>query len=218
MKENTTSPEEIARLRSDLDTIQTAIGGSLPFEKNDIRFCWAVAAALLICAILHYSGFNQGSGLYLSITPLLLTAAAYFIYMALRSRRRSDAAPVIKKEYRFAVFIMALLLIGLLLFKKWAISQGIEVRSFDAICVMTLGIATFAMAFLPFSAHRAFRRLSIGTAGVMMLIMGILLPSLANEFRIPVLYAIGVIGLSFQAVVMQFFLQRENTEPVSDGQ
>lgn len=219
MTETTPTPtSEIDRLRSDLDTIQAAIGSGLPYGKADIRFCWALAVALILYAAFHVSGLASGWNHLAKAAPVLVVLIGYVGYMALKARRQSGSAPLIRKEYRLAVAVTALIIIALPLAKKWAIAQGLDLRTFDSIAVIMLGIATFAMTLLPFSTAATFRRLSIGLAGLSLIFVGLLLPALDASNRIPVIAGILIVMVIAQALLMQYFLRRAHSAPSLDGQ
>ena len=209
MTETPTTAPELDRLRSDLDTIQAAIGSGLPFGKADIRFCWAMALAIVLYQVLHALGMKSGWAQFAAAVPLLGLLGAYVAYMAIKSRRRSGSAPVVRKEYRLAVAITALIAITLPLAKKWAFAQGLDLRTFDSIAIIMLGIATLAMTLLPFATAPSFRRLSIGLAGLGLIVIGLLLPTLSADGRFPVIGGILIAVLVSQAVLMQYFLRRE---------
>ena len=211
MTETPTSTPEIDRLRSDLDTIQAAIGSGLPFGKADIRFCWAMIVAIVLYLVLHAQGMSSGWLQLAAAAPLLGLLGAYLVYMAIKSRRQSGSAPVVRKEYRLVVAITALIAITLPLAKKWAIAQGLDLRTFDSIAVIMLGVATLAITLMPFATATTFRRLSIGIAGLGLIIIGLLLPTVSRELRTPVIGAILIGVLVCQALLMQYFLRRESS-------
>ena len=172
MNTSTVSENEIERLRSDMDTIRSAMGRGLPYTLVDIRYCWVAAATLALYGVLYHFGLRDGGVRMAAFSPFLAATVVYLICMALKSRKKSGEGAVLRKEYRLAVLVVVLLSGGLVALRPWAVQQGIEPDAFNGVVAMTLGLVFCSATLLPFTIAVAFRRATMVLAGAMLLVLG----------------------------------------------
>ncbi|HUT61339.1 MAG TPA: hypothetical protein VNA25_26110 [Phycisphaerae bacterium] len=96
-----TAPNEIDRVRQDLETVRQAAGISLPFGREDVVAELLMAGGLAIFACV--SLFVTGLWVLLSLAPFLGTAVVSLVWLRARYRRRSGRSPVRRREYTAAL-------------------------------------------------------------------------------------------------------------------
>lgn len=176
MTNNHTTPEEIARLRSDLATIHSAMDDTLPFTRTDIRFYWLFIASIGVFISMELLGWNRGANGYIATLPLLVPLLAYLAYQWRNSRIDSQTSPSVKKEYRFSMIAAPLLLGGLLLLRKWGTSLAIPQQTFNGIGTCLLGLVMVIASFSSFSSSYQYRRITLRYMGIMTALAGIAIP------------------------------------------
>lgn len=217
MSTPTVSENEIERLRSDVDTIRSAMGRGLPFTLVDIRYCWVAAATLTLYGVLYHVGLRDGGVRMAAFSPFLTATVGYMICMALKSRKKSGEGTVLRKEYRLAVLVVVLLTGGLLALRPWAVKQGIEPDAFNGVVAMTLGLVFCFATLLPFTIAVAFRRATMVLAGAMLLVLGWIIITLDGVAQHGWVVATAVFTFIGNAVLMNCFRRRENAEAEADA-
>lgn len=214
MTANRATPEEIARLRSDIATIRSAIDDSLPFTRTDIRFYWVFVAAFGVCMAIEVLGWTKGMSRWLAVMPLVIPTLAYLGYLWRKSLATSQTRPVVKKEYRFAIIGGPLLLAGLLLLRKWAASLSISEHVFNGIGLSMVGLLIFIASFFSFSSACRYRRISMRYLGIMTGLTGLAVPYIRPESIYLAACVFGIVSLVPFTLWSQSLLKRqENSDP-----
>lgn len=214
MTNNHATPEEIARLRSDIATIHSAMDDSLPFTRADIRFYWAFIAAIAACMVMDMLGWSKGASRLLAIAPLLITALAYLAFLWGKSRATSPTKPIVKKEYGFTIIAGPLLLAVLMVTRKWGKSLSIPEQTFGGIGACLLGLILFIVSFYSFSSSCTYRRISLRYVGIMIALAGVVFPYLRPESIYLAAYIFGFVTLVPYTLWSQSLLKRQE---ISDG-
>lgn len=214
MTTNHATPEEIARLRSDIATIHSAMDDTLPFTRTDIRFYWAFIAGTGVCLAMELLGWSKGMSRPLAITPLLIPALAHLVYQWKKSRADSPTKPAVKKDYRFAIIAGPLLLATLMVLRKWGKSLSITEQTFTGISACLLGLVILIASFYSFSSRSKYYRLSLRYFGMMIALVGFVFPYLKQES----MYLAACIFLLVALVPYVFWLQSLlKKQEISDG-
>ena len=212
MDTSTVSGNEVERLRSDMDTIRSAMGRGLPYTLVDIRYCWVAAATLTLYGVLYHFGLRDGGHRMVAFSPFLAATVIYLICMAFKSRKKSGERAVLRKEYRLAVLVVIVLSGGLVAMRPLAMKQGIEPDAYNGVVAMTLGLVFCSATLLPFTVAVAFRRATMALAGAMLLVLGWIILTTDGVAQHGWIVATAVFTFIGNAVLMIYFRHRENAE------
>ena len=214
MTTNHATPEEIARLRSDMATIHAVLDDSLPFTRTDIRFYWVYIAASGLCLAMELLGWSKDLNRWLAITPLLIPASAHLVYQWRKSRAASETKPAVKRDYRFAIIGGPLLLAALLVLRKWGKSLSISEQTFSGIGASFLGFILIIASFYNFSSQSRYHRISLRYIGIMIALVGFVFPYLRKESMHMGAYIFLLFALVPYTLWLQFLLKKQE---ISDG-
>jgi hypothetical protein len=214
MTNNHATPEEIARLRSDIATIQSAMDDSLPFTRTDIRFSWAFLAALGVCLVMELLGWCEGVSRLLAMTPALIPASAHLVYQWRKSRAASETKPAVKKDYRFAIIAGPLLLVALTALRKWGKSFSISEQTFSGISGSLVGLILVIASFYGSSSLSRYHRVSLRYSGIMIALVGFIFPYLRQESMYAAVYIFFIVALVPYILWLQVLLKKQE---ISDG-
>lgn len=214
MTNNHATPEEIARLRSDLAIIHTALDDSLPFTRTDIRFYWAITAAMVACLVMELLGWSKGVNRLLTITPILVPALAQLAYQWKKSRANSEAKPAVKKEYRFAIIAGPFLLAALTVLRKWGKSFSISEQTFTGISASLVGLILVIASFYGSPSLSRYHRVSLRYFGIIIASVGFIFPYLRQESMYVAVYIFFIVTFVPYILWMQVLLKGQG---ISDG-
>ena len=195
MTNNQATPEEIDRLRSDIATIRSAMDDTLPFTRTDIRFYWAITAAIGVCMAMELLGWSKGANRLLAMSPLLISFLAYLAYQWRKSRASSLTNPTVKKEYHFAIIAAPLLLAGLMAMRKWGKSLSISEHTFNGIGTSMLGLIMITISFHGSFSTSTYHRFSLRYFGTITALTGFVIPYISPQSICLAAYIYGFVAL-----------------------
>ena len=211
MTTNHATPEEIARLRSDIATIHTAMDDTLPFTRTDIRFHWVFVAAAGVCLAIELLGWSQGMNRHLALLPLSIAALAHLAHLWKKSRVTSQTKPALKRDYRFTIIAAPLLLAALMLLRKWGKSLSISEQAFSGIGASLIGIVLFIASFYNFSSSSKYYRISLRYFGIMLALVGFIVPYLRKETMYTAVFIYLIVTLVPYLLWSQSLLKKQET-------
>ncbi len=210
MQENT-----LDRVREDLATMNAAIGKELPFGSADVRFYVALAVASGVFAVSHALGANRGWPLFLAGLPVILAFMAYFGYLAVRSRRRSQVGVVRRKEYRNTLLVSLLVALAALAGKHWVARAGMSHIQFAGASLVVIGCVFVIIAMTnPWAAR--YPRSYWLFAGLPLIPSGLWIPFCTHTQALSAVGCMGAVMCGFLAIVMHYYL-RQQDERMSDA-
>ena len=194
-----TTPNEITRVKQDLETVRQAAGIGLPFGREDVILELVMAGGLAAFGLL--SVFVRGYWLFLALLPGLGALVVSLTLLRLKYRRSTGRSAVRRRQYT-AGFAGGLASTALLLAFHWSglahADRHLVYAAFACGCGVTLMIVGIADSG---------RRGCVGGA-VGLLVAGLGIVFFCETHVVPVVAAALVGGLLADAAIMMYQLRR----------
>ena len=187
------SGADLERVRSDLSTVRNALGLDLVWSITDVWFCGATSAAAGLYALLSWPGLPLTIPSLAAAAPLLVTLAAYLIYMAVKWRSLPPREESRRSEYRSTLVALAVAVPAAALYLLWgrhAGMTGIQLRG-SLLAVMGIAFLIIGIAQPPQRYPRSY--FIVGSLPLMA--FGAALPLAAPAYNASLIGLLGLVEL-----------------------
>lgn len=201
---------DLERVRSDLSLMSQCLGLKCPWGLADVWFGAAVAAACGLYAACTWPGSPVAVPRGWAAVPIFASLAAYFAYMAVKSRRLPPRESARRREYRAGLIALACLVPLTLAYTFWGKRMGLTPSQFGGIVVALIGAALFTvgLAFPPLRYPRSY--LLIG--GVPLMVFGPVISLAPAEYRSALIGLNGLVALGLATILAYWHLQKQSVE------
>ncbi len=193
--------EKIERVQTDLETLRIAMNLDLPFDEKDIWLNFGLAISLLPPIAQGFFGSLSGVG-WLSFLPFAVIGLIALIRIIRRSFSQITNGGM-KKDSRFGLILMLIVLPSTLALKKWAPAADLPAMAVPAVIFVSMGLL---FCLLPYWNRTLLFYLGVGFA---FLAMGLIAPLFSIEYFQPLAMCVLIPGILMSAGIMRWQLNQK---------